>query len=199
MTSISNNSKDYNMKEILKVLEDATRMALLFMILKKGQVSVKQLRESLGLTGNAVYYHLKQLEAKNLVTMKKEPVESTNLNRKIYSFNKDFFSLKNDPEWNETIHKELKLAFMAEMYFAAASLMEGIFHFDKMTNKNFKQYYNEKNPICEVLFLKKEEYIHLLSIIKNEIQKYREEDPKKVLERSDGYVFSLFGYPPVEN
>ena len=75
-------------KEEPDVLEDSTRMALLFIIMRQKEVTVEELRELLNIKGNTIYYHLKKLEDAEIIVVRKEPVPGTNLSRKICSTNR---------------------------------------------------------------------------------------------------------------
>ncbi|MFX1255832.1 MAG: winged helix-turn-helix domain-containing protein [Promethearchaeota archaeon] len=185
-------------KEEPDVLEDSTRMALLFIIMRQKEVTVEDLRDLLNIKGNTIYYHLKKLEDAGIIAVKKEPVPGTNLSRKICSTNPEFFEHKKDPTWEKIVKQNLKFAFLGEMYLAAAALMEAIRSYRSMSEGEFGRYFAEKKPQCDVLFLKKEQFLQLQSIITEFIQKTVKDDLSQFLDESEGYVYSIFAYPPRE-
>ena len=189
---------DFEIEKSLKVLNDSTRMALLFVILREKEVSVDDLRKSLNIKGNTIYYHLKLLERTNLLSLRKEPVKDTNLTRKLYSINSKFWQMKNDPKWAEIVQKNMKAAFMIEMYLAIASLMEAIQRFRTMSEEEFHQFHSRNNPQVDVLFMKKDDYTTLQEIINKFIEERYSEEFSEILNKSEGYVYSIFAYPSMK-
>ncbi len=197
MNDSGNLNFDFEIEKSLKVLNDSTRMALLFVILREREVSVEDLRKCLNIKGNTIYYHLKLLERTNLLSLRKESVEGTNLTRKLYSVNPKFWLMKNDPKWLEIVQKNKKSAFMIEMYLAIASLMEAIQRFRNMPEDEFQRFYLEKNPQIDVFFMKKQDYQTLQEIINKFIKERFSEDFSEILKESEGYIYSIFAYPSI--
>jgi len=201
-------SEQYSqLEKFLKTIEDSvedsiegtTRMALFFIILREKEVTVDYLRTVLNIKGNTIYYHLNKLEDVGILSMKREPVPGTNLSRKIFYINPQFFQLKKEPEWKVLIEDNPRLAFLAEMYIAIGALVEAIRTYRTMSDDKFNEYYKEKKPICDVLFLKKEQFLRFYSLTSQIIQEISKADVSKILEESEGYVYSIFAYPPVNS
>lgn len=188
---------EFEIEMSLKVLNDSIRMALLFVILRKKEASVEYLRECLNLKGNTIYYHLKLLEQTRLLSYRKEPVKDTNLFRKLYYVNEHFWEWKADPKWHEIVKQNMKTAFMIEMYLAVASLMEAIQKLHNMSEEKFKELYKDQNPQIDVLFMKKAKFKELQTIINNFIKEEFSEDFSEILKKSEGYIYSIFAYPPI--
>ncbi|MFX1286012.1 MAG: winged helix-turn-helix domain-containing protein [Promethearchaeota archaeon] len=201
-------SEQYSkLEEFLKTIEESvedsiegtTRMALFFIILREKEVTVDYLRTVLGIKGNTIYYHLNKLEDVGILSMKREAVPGTNLSRKIFYINPHFFQLKKEQEWKILIKNNPRLAFLAEMYIAVGALVEALRTYLTMSDDQFNKYYKEKKPICDVLFLKEDQFSRFHSLASEIIQEISTEDVSKILEESEGYVYSIFAYPPVNN
>lgn len=178
-------------------IEGTTRMALFFIILREKEVTVDYLRTVLKMKGNTIYYHLNKLEEVGIISMKRQPVLGTNLSRKIFFINPQFFQMKKEPEWKVQIKSNPRLAFLAEMYIAVGALVEAIRTYRTMSDDQFNEYYKERKPICDVLFLKKDQYLRFHSQTEQNLREISAADVSTILEESEGYVYSVFAYPPV--
>lgn len=191
------------LEKFLKAIEDSiegtTRIAIFFIILREKEVTVDQLRTVLNIKGNTIYYHLNKLEDVGILSMKREPVTGTNLSRKIFYINPQFFQLKKEPEWKVLVENKPRLAFLAEMYIAVGALVEAIRTYRTMSDDKFNEYYKEKKPVCDVLFLKEEQFLRFQTLVTEITQEIASADVVKILEESEGFVYSIFAYPPVNS